>query len=77
MHDICILSGLFLAEESEKCYKYYVSASKHVLVIDDETDIVDLVSYNLKKEGFLVDSALDGETALAKIKNGKYDLLDP
>ena len=75
MHDICILSGLFLAEQSEKCYKYYVSASKHVLVIDDETDIVDLVSYNLKKEGFLVDSALDGETALAKIKNGKYDLL--
>ena len=52
-----------------------MSASKHVLVVDDETDIVDLVSYNLKKDGFFVDSASDGETALAKIKNGKYDLL--
>jgi len=52
-----------------------MSAPKHVLVIDDETDIADLVSYNLKKEGFFVDSAPDGETALAKIRNGKYDLL--
>ena len=49
--------------------------SKHVLVIDDEADIADLISYNLKKEGFLVDSASDGEQALAKIRKGKYDLV--
>jgi phosphate regulon transcriptional regulator PhoB len=49
--------------------------SKHILVVDDEADLVELVSYNLKKEGFSVDSALDGETALTKIKKGKYDLL--
>ena len=35
---------------------------KHVLVVDDEADIADLVLYNLKKEGFAVDSASDGGT---------------
>lgn len=48
---------------------------KNILVVDDEADIVELVSYNLKKEGFIVDSASDGETALTKIRKGKYGLL--
>lgn len=45
------------------------------MVVDDEADLVELVTYNLKKEGFSVDSASDGEGALAKIKKGTYDLL--
>ena len=52
-----------------------MDAPKHILVVDDEADLVELVSYNLKKEGFSVDSALDGETALAKIKKDRYDLV--
>ncbi|MGQ9571233.1 MAG: response regulator [Thermodesulfovibrionales bacterium] len=48
---------------------------KHILVVDDEADIVELLSYNLKKEGFTIDSALNGETALEKIRKGKYDLV--
>jgi len=36
---------------------------KHILVVDDEADLVELVSYNLKKEGFIVDSASNGEAA--------------
>jgi two-component system, OmpR family, alkaline phosphatase synthesis response regulator PhoP len=40
-------------------------AKSKVLVIDDEKDLVELVSYNLKKEGFLVSSALDGESGFA------------
>lgn len=48
---------------------------KSILVVDDEADLVELVSYNLKKEGFQVDSASDGETALTKTRKGKYDLL--
>lgn len=48
---------------------------KYILVVDDEADLVKLVSYNLKKEGFIVDSASDGESALTKIRKGKYDLL--
>ncbi len=48
---------------------------KHILVVDDEADLVELVSYNLRKEGFAVDSASDGETALTKIRKGRYDLV--
>jgi phosphate regulon transcriptional regulator PhoB len=48
---------------------------KRLLVIDDEADIVEIVSYNLKKEGFEVDSCLDGESALKKIQATTYDLL--
>jgi phosphate regulon transcriptional regulator PhoB len=52
-----------------------VDTPKHILVVDDEADLVELVSYNLRKEGFIVESASDGESALKIIKNGKYDLL--
>lgn len=48
---------------------------KNILVIDDEADIVELVAYNLKKEGFDVDTALDGEQGLNKIGSKKYDLI--
>ncbi len=47
----------------------------HILVVDDEADLVELITYNLKKESFLVDSAPDGEKALAKLRKGKYDLV--
>ena len=52
-----------------------MNAALQILVIDDEADLVELVLYNLKKEGFNIDSASDGETALSKIRKGKYDLL--
>jgi phosphate regulon transcriptional regulator PhoB len=46
-----------------------------ILIVDDEPDIVDLVSYNLKKDGFKVTSASDGEEALTKIRRDKFDLV--
>jgi len=52
-----------------------MDAPKHILVVEDEADLVELVSYNLRKEGFSVDSALNGEAGLSKIKKGKYDLV--
>ena len=52
-----------------------MDAPKHILVVEDEADLVELISYNFKKEGFNVDSAMDGETALSKIKKGRYDLV--
>jgi phosphate regulon transcriptional regulator PhoB len=48
---------------------------KKILVIDDEMDIVELVSYNLINNGFSVDSALDGDAALKKLKSNHYDLI--
>jgi len=52
-----------------------METSRHILIVDDEADIAELILYNLKKEGFAVDSASDGEQALAKIKKTKYDLV--
>lgn len=49
--------------------------AKKILIVDDERDIVELIAYNLNKEGFVTDSAPDGETALTKIKKGNYDLV--
>ena len=46
-----------------------------ILVVDDEPDIVELVTYNLRKEGFDVTPAFDGEEALAKIRKEKFDFV--
>jgi phosphate regulon transcriptional regulator PhoB len=46
-----------------------------ILVVDDEPDIVELVTYNLRKEGFDVSSALDGAEGLAKIRKEKFDFI--
>ncbi len=48
---------------------------KAILVVDDEADIVELISYNLKKEGFRITAAQDGEEGLDKIRKGKFDLV--
>jgi len=49
--------------------------AKKILIVDDEPDLVELISYNLKKEGFDVSSAPDGDTALARIKKHDFDFL--
>jgi two-component system alkaline phosphatase synthesis response regulator PhoP len=48
---------------------------KTVLAIDDEKDLIDLVRYNLEKEGFQVRGALDGETGLAMALQEKPDVV--
>ena len=35
-----------------------------ILIVEDEKDIVKMLEYNLKKEGFRTISAQDGEDAL-------------
>src|ERR1035437_4439764 len=46
-----------------------------ILITDDEKDIVELISYNLAKEGFSIIKAYDGEAALKLVKLQKPDLL--
>ena len=46
-----------------------------ILIVDDEPDIVDLVSYNLNKQGFRITTASDGEQALHKIRKDRFDLV--
>jgi DNA-binding response OmpR family regulator len=42
--------------------------SATILIVDDERMLVETISYNLQKEGYLVVTAHDGETALAQAK---------
>lgn len=44
--------------------------TKRVLVVDDERDIVELIRYNLAKEGYDVVTAFNGSEALAKSGDG-------
>jgi phosphate regulon transcriptional regulator PhoB len=46
-----------------------------ILIIEDDKDIVELVRYNLEKEGFQVAAAEDGVTGLARVKKSPPDLL--
>jgi phosphate regulon transcriptional regulator PhoB len=48
---------------------------KKILVVDDEKDIVDLITYNLEKEGFTTMGAYDGEVAIEMVKSQRPDLI--
>jgi two-component system phosphate regulon response regulator PhoB len=47
----------------------------HILLIEDETALVELIRYNLEKEGFRVSAANDGEEGLSLLRENKPDLL--
>ena len=49
--------------------------AKKNLIDDDEKDIVDLISYNLEKEGFATIKTYDGESALQLVKAKSPDLV--
>ena len=46
-----------------------MSSNARILLVDDETDILEFLQYNLKQEGFEVSSASNGIDALAQLKN--------
>jgi two-component system phosphate regulon response regulator PhoB len=48
---------------------------KRVLLIEDDRDIVELVRYNLEREGFQVAAAMDGASGLAQIRKTPPDIL--
>ncbi|MDX2131141.1 MAG: response regulator transcription factor [Planctomycetota bacterium] len=51
------------------------NARKHVLVVDDEKDLVELLTYNLKRAGFDVSAAFTGRQALERIALEPPDLV--
>ncbi len=48
---------------------------EHILVVDDEEDILELVRYNLEKDGFRVTGVGSGEDALPAVRRHRPDLL--
>lgn len=51
------------------------SKAKKILIADDEPDILEIVSYNLQKEGYDVYTAKDGQEALDMAKMLQPDLI--
>jgi two-component system alkaline phosphatase synthesis response regulator PhoP len=49
--------------------------AKKILVADDEPDILEIISYNLRKEGYEVFTASDGNEALEKARLHHPDLI--
>jgi len=51
------------------------SKNKKILLVDDEVDILEFVSYNLSKEGYEVTTATNGKEAIQKAKETKPHLI--
>lgn len=48
---------------------------KKILIIEDQSNIIELIRFNLEQAGYQVDYALDGEAGLEQINKNRYDLL--
>ena len=48
---------------------------KRILLVDDEKNILKVMSASLKKEGYDVETARSGEEAIGKIGNNRYNLV--
>jgi DNA-binding response OmpR family regulator len=46
-----------------------------ILVADDDQSVLDTIGYTLRAEGFEVETAEDGEAALASARSSEYDLM--
>jgi two-component system alkaline phosphatase synthesis response regulator PhoP len=49
--------------------------TQKVLLVDDEPDIVEMLKYNLEREGYSVQTALNGKDALKSAKSWRPDLV--
>jgi two-component system alkaline phosphatase synthesis response regulator PhoP len=52
-----------------------MSGKEKILIVDDEQDILEFISYNLRKEGFQIETALDGISALKIAPEFRPDLI--
>lgn len=52
-----------------------MATAKRILVVEDEADLADLVAYNLRRAGYEVDVARDGQSALRQATDQPPDLM--
>jgi DNA-binding response OmpR family regulator len=50
-----------------------MAAGKRVLIVDDEADILELMSLALRSGGFVVDAARTAADAHARLDRARYD----
>ena len=52
-----------------------VQGTNHILVVDDEDDVCDLLRRFLTRRGYIVDTVKDGEEAIARILEDTPDIV--
>ncbi|MHC5083438.1 MAG: response regulator [Planctomycetota bacterium] len=50
-------------------------AQEKILIVEDEADVLELVRYNLEKNGYQTDGAMTGTEAVRKAQSGAVDLI--
>src|SRR3989344_1364811 len=56
-------------------YKHMNTDKRNILVVEDESDIRNLISTQLQRAGYNVEAVADGETALSKLGENNYEVL--
>ena len=51
------------------------SSGRKILIVEDETDVADLLTLNLRKAGYRISTAADGAIGLQKARDDKPDLI--
>ncbi len=52
-----------------------MTEKKRILIVDDDTEIRDLLEFDISSSGYFTDTAVDGMDGLNKALNNKYDLI--
>lgn len=52
-----------------------IATGRRILIVDDEIDLINMLSTDLVEQGYIVDSALDGIEGLRKIDENRPDLV--
>src|SRR5688572_29255215 len=53
----------------------YAMAAKHILIVEDEKPIRDMIAFTLRRQGFEVSEAADAASARSRIVDKRPDLL--
>ncbi len=61
--------------EENQVHTNYQEDKKLILAVDDETSIIDLLKFNIEKEGYSFISATDGEEGFDKVLEYRPDLI--
>lgn len=56
-------------------FKRYMDFNGKILIVDDEPDILEFITYNLKTKGYLTATAQDGAEAIRRAKDFRPDLI--